>query len=55
MTKTTAVRMAVAAGVLGIVGGALGVIGGSPQGWVAIICGVGIAALAIVENRRSRP
>lgn len=55
MTKTTATRVALAAGILGVIGGLITIIGGRPQGWIAIVCGAGMVALVMVESRRSRP
>jgi hypothetical protein len=48
----TLLRGLIAAGVLGLIGGLLGLIGGSAWGWVAVVCGVGIVALALFERRR---
>lgn len=53
MKRTTALRLALASGVLGFVGGVLGVIDGSTQGWMGVACGVGIFALVTFESRRS--
>lgn len=55
MTKRTATWVALAAGILGVIGGLMPIIGGSPQGWIAIVCGVGIVALVIVEGRGPAP
>ena len=54
MTRATTNRLGLGAGALGIIGGVLALLGGSPEGWIAVACGVGMVALMLIEGRRTR-
>ena len=52
MSRTIFLRVMLAGGALVLIGSVLLLISGSARGWIGLVCGLGIIAPALIEQRR---